>query len=171
MPYFQTGISDPALDPDYIPGYLNQGSEILSRQMESIWLRFGRVEVDLRIWHTVHSGSPSYPQHPWGWMSWLKHGQGYVCMICSSSVTCSVLLQVLLSSAFSIWRTGDQERLNLVCPVWFSAAVQSTGAIRAHTTTPFPPKKNWFGTGAGWKLVQSWFNLRTLSEPVCFSTD
>jgi len=39
------------------------------------------------------------------------------------------------------------------------------------TYTPFPPKKNWFGTGAGSKLVRSWFNSRTRSEPICFSTD
>ncbi len=77
----------------YIPGNLNQGADILSRQglmpgdggsTQRWWSSSGR-SLARRKWiylrhkkrHTVRSGSPSYIQLRLGWMPWCRPGRGF----------------------------------------------------------------------------------------------
>jgi len=67
--------------------------------------------------------------------------------------------------------------LQLCIDVWSIAQTKQLSVGQCNTflwlepveisLTPFPPKK----LSAGSKLVRSWFNFQTFSEPVCFSTD
>ncbi|KAI2646795.1 UvrABC system protein C [Labeo rohita] len=60
----------------YVPGHLNLGADILSRQGRGPGMdaspRGG--EADLRVF-----GPAQFIQLPWGWMPWCRRGRGYVC--------------------------------------------------------------------------------------------
>ncbi len=79
----------------HIPGHLNMGADILSRQrprpreMDASPPRVDMVEFLARLrliclrlirHHTVPSGSLCLIQLRWGWILWYRLGRGFVCM-------------------------------------------------------------------------------------------
>ncbi|KAL0159972.1 hypothetical protein M9458_043697, partial [Cirrhinus mrigala] len=79
----------------HVPGHLNMGADILSRQgqrpgewmlhpevVKQIWRVFGQAQVDLFATQENAQCPHWYSltiQLPWGWMPWYRRGRGFAC--------------------------------------------------------------------------------------------